>query len=89
MSDGQSLVQRLRKECPYDHLYENGCPVCAERQEAADRIQALEVALRLGIDMPGKQARYFRGRSKENLVISKQAETAFDDAARRALEADP
>jgi len=50
-------------------------------QEAADRIEALEKALRLGVDMREKQKTYFKDRSKENLIASKQAETAFDRAA--------
>ena len=49
--------------------------------EAADRIEALEKALRLGVDMREKQKTYFKDRSKENLIASKQAETAFDRAA--------
>jgi hypothetical protein len=49
----------------------------AERKKAADHIQALEVALRLGNGMRGKQARYFKDRSKENLVANKQAEKSF------------
>jgi hypothetical protein len=48
---------------------------------AADRIEALEAALRLGVDMREKQKTYFKDRSKENLIASKQAETAFDRAA--------
>jgi len=48
---------------------------------AADRIEALEAALRLGVDMREKQKTYCKDRSKENLIASKQAETAFDRAA--------
>jgi ribosome recycling factor len=56
--------------------------------EAADRIEALEKALRLGVDMREKQKTYFKDRSKENLIASKQAETAFDRAALRGKKDD-
>lgn len=49
--------------------------------EALRRIEALEAALRLGIDMRNKQKAYFKDRSKENLIASKQAELEFDRAA--------
>ena len=55
---------------------------------AADRIEALEAALRLGVDMREKQKTYFKDRSKENLIASKQAETAFDRAALRGKKDD-
>lgn len=44
-----------------------------------------ERALRLGVDMREKQKAYFKDRSKENLVASKQAESSFDRAASLAL----
>jgi len=75
------LVKRLRKvepDAPGERTrwYRN-----PDGPEAADRIEALEAALRLGIDMREKQKAYFKDRSKENLIASKQAESAFDRAA--------
>ena len=75
------LVKRLRKvepDAPGERTrwYRN-----PDGPEAADRIEALEAALRLGIDMRDKQKAYFKDRSKENLIASKQAEAAFDRAA--------
>jgi hypothetical protein len=71
------LVSRLR-----EHAEQFGVShvpnIC---DAAADRIEALEAALRLGIDMRDKQKAYFKDRSKENLIASKQAEAAFDRAA--------
>jgi len=75
------LVKRLRKvepDAPGERTrwYRN-----PDGPEAADRIEQLESALRLGIDMREKQKAYFKDRSKENLIASKQAESAFDRAA--------
>jgi len=75
------LVKRLRKvepDAPGERTrwYRN-----PDGPEAADRIERLEAALRLGVDMREKQKTYFKDRSKENLIASKQAETAFDRAA--------
>jgi len=69
------LVKRLREV--KDWWREPG----RTAEQAADRIEALEKALRLGVDMREKQKTYFKDRSKENLIASKQAETAFDRAA--------
>ena len=49
-------------------------------QEAADRIEALEAALRKGQYMRQRQKQYFKDRTRDNLVGSKQAEAAFDRA---------
>jgi hypothetical protein len=49
--------------------------------DAADRIEQLEAALQLGVIMRHAQVAYFKDRSKENLIVSKQAEAAFDRAA--------
>jgi hypothetical protein len=49
------------------------------------RILQLETALAIGVDMRAKQRRYFKDRTQENLAASKQAEKAFDNAARQAL----
>ena len=69
------LVKRLREV--KDWWREPG----RTAEQAADRIERLEAALRLGVDMREKQKTYFKDRSKENLIASKQAETAFDRAA--------
>jgi hypothetical protein len=69
------LVKRLREV--KDWWREPG----RTAEQAADRIEELEAVLRLGVDMREKQKTYFKDRSKENLIASKQAETAFDRAA--------
>lgn len=51
-------------------------------KEAAKEIDRLHSIVALGVEMRAAQARYFKDRSKENLIASKQAETAFDKAAR-------
>ena len=76
------LVKRLREV--KDWWREPG----RTAEQAADRIEALEKALRLGVDMREKQKTYFKDRSKENLIASKQAETAFDRAALRGKKDD-
>ncbi len=76
------LVKRLREV--KDWWREPG----RTAEQAADRIEALEAALRLGVDMREKQKTYFKDRSKENLIASKQAETAFDRAALRGKKDD-
>jgi len=69
------LVKRLREV--KDWWREPG----RTAEQATDRIEELEAVLRLGVDMREKQKTYFKDRSKENLIASKQAETAFDRAA--------
>lgn len=54
--------------------------------ECADRIETLEAALRKGQYMRQKQKQYFKDRTQDNLIGSKQAEQAFDKAACAALE---
>lgn len=44
-------------------------------------------ALELGVSMRQAQKHYFKNRTQENLIASKQAEKAFDDAASAALAA--
>ena len=69
------LVHRLRlPNC-------DGCDV----EEAADRIEQLEAALRLGVDMREKQKAYFKRRFQDVLLDCKKAERDFDVAARAAL----
>jgi hypothetical protein len=59
-----------------------------QRAVAAEaRIAELERALRLGVVARQAQSTYFRNRTRENLIASKQAEKAFDDAARDLLRA--
>ena len=52
---------------------------------AADRIEQLEAALHLGIDMREKQKAYFKRRFQDVLLDCKKAESAFDKAAIAAL----
>ena len=53
--------------------------------EAADRIETLEAALQLGIEMREKQKAYFKRRFQDVLLDCKKAEQAFDKAVRAAL----
>ena len=46
-----------------------------------DRIEELEAILRKAQYMRQRQKQYFKDRTQENLVGSKQAEAAFDRAA--------
>lgn len=45
------------------------------------REAALLEVVRLGVEMRQAQSAYFKNRTKENLIASKQAEAAFDKAA--------
>jgi hypothetical protein len=74
------LVKRLREK--YDSDYDEYDELC---QEAADRIEALEAALRLGVDMRDKQKAYFKRRFQDVLLDCKKAEAAFDKVANVAL----
>lgn len=49
-------------------------------KKAEARIEALEAALRKGQYMRQRQKQYFKDRTQDNLVGSKQAEAAFDRA---------
>lgn len=53
--------------------------------ERTTRMTKLESTVRIGVDMRAKQTAYFKDRSRDNLIASKQAESAFDTAAREAL----
>ncbi len=68
------LVKRLREV--KDWWREPG----RTAEQAADRIEALEAALRKGQYMRQRQKQYFKDRTRDNLVGSKQAEAAFDRA---------
>jgi parvulin-like peptidyl-prolyl isomerase len=53
--------------------------------EVANRIDELEAALRLGVDMREKQKAYFKRRFQDVLLDCKKAERDFDVAARATL----
>jgi len=70
------LVKRLLSASIYKpHEAERLC------EEAADRIYALEKALQMAVEMRALQKTYFKERTKEALIASKQAESSFDRAA--------
>lgn len=52
-----------------------------------DAVEPLHAALRLGAAMRAAQRAYFADRSRDNLIASKQAEAAFDVAAKALMEA--
>ena len=56
--------------------------------QAADEIERLREVVRQGIAMRAAQKAYFADRSRENLIASKEAERAFDVAARAVLGED-
>jgi hypothetical protein len=56
--------------------------------EAATEIERLREVVRQGVAMRAAQKAYFADRSRENLIASKEAEKAFDAAARAALGED-
>jgi ribulose-5-phosphate 4-epimerase/fuculose-1-phosphate aldolase len=70
------LVKRLRED--WTPIF-GGC--VGTMFEAADRIEALEKALQMAVEMRALQKTYFKERTKEALIASKQAESAFDRAA--------
>ncbi len=76
------LVERLRQK--------TDCEILAHdlMWEAAEEIERLREALRRGVAMRAAQRAYFADRSRENLIASKEAEKAFDAAARAALGED-
>ena len=82
------MTDDLVKRLDYAINASYGKPPCGLLNEAKDRIEAqekrnkeLEAALQLGVIMRHAQVAYFKDRSKENLIVSKQAEAAFDRAA--------
>jgi hypothetical protein len=54
--------------------------------EAADEIERLREVVLLGVNARKCQVIYFKTRNRDALLVSKNAERAFDDAARAALE---
>lgn len=60
-----------------------------EQEEYRDALEKraplLEKAVRLGVEMRKRQKEYFKTRTREALIASKEAETAFDKAS-AALE---
>lgn len=73
------LVKRLRAEDPECGLRHSLA------MEVADRIEQLQAALRLGVDMREKQKAYFKRRFQDVLLDCKKAERDFDVAALAAL----
>jgi hypothetical protein len=55
--------------------------------EAANEIERLREVVLLGVNARKCQVTYFKTRNRDALLVSKDAERAFDDAARAALEA--
>jgi hypothetical protein len=54
-------------------------------KEAADEIALLREVVLLGVNARKCQVIYFKTRNRDALLVSKNAERAFDDAARAAL----
>ena len=69
------LVKRLRVFAELD----------PDLAEALDRVEELETALRLGVDMREKQKAYFKRRFQDVLLDCKKAERDFDVSALAAL----
>ncbi len=55
-------------------------------QVVTDEIEMLRETLRLGVTMRERQRAYFKNRTLENLIASRQAEVAFDKASAAALK---
>lgn len=53
----------------------------AYRDALEERVPRLEVLARLGVEMRKRQKEYFKTRTREALIASKEAESAFDKAA--------
>jgi 1,4-alpha-glucan branching enzyme len=54
------------------------------RMDAATEIVRLRATVQMGIKMRERQKAYFKTRTKDDLIASKQAEAAFDRAAKEA-----
>lgn len=82
------IVERLRDRdiCSIAHNSCRNDRVCAE---AADEIERLRAALDLGLRMQEAQKAYFKGRTKEALIASKEIEREFAQTARALLEEKP
>jgi hypothetical protein len=59
-----------------------------EGKVMTDIVERLREVVRQGVAMRAAQRAYFKDRSRENLIASKEAEKAFDAAARAALGED-
>ena len=76
------LVKRLREYADYRATADD---LSRCLFSAADRIEELEEALRLGVDMREKQKAYFKRRFQDVLLDCKKAERDFDVSALAAL----
>jgi hypothetical protein len=75
----EDLVKRLRNAS----VYEQYKAVLSDLgDEAADEIERLRAIVSIGIEVRTRQTAYFKSRTKEDLIASKQAEDAFDKAAK-------
>lgn len=83
--DEDDIVERLRSP---EVFITDGQMISLVACVAATEIERLREALRQGVAMRAAQRAYFADRSRENLIASKEAEKAFDVAARAALEED-
>jgi len=83
MSDDEDdIVERLRSP---EVLFTDGQMISPVAWVAATEIERLREVVRQGVAMRAAQKAYFADRSRENLIASKEAEKAFDAAARAAL----
>ena len=57
-----------------------------ELRGLVDEIERLREVVLLGVNARKCQVTYFKTRNRDALLVSKNAERAFDDAARAALE---
>jgi hypothetical protein len=72
------LVTRLED---YEGSYAKADGDSSITLEAAARIEELQAALEVAVEMRALQKAYFKSRKKDALIDSKLAETAFDRAA--------
>lgn len=84
------IIERLRGKLPMvwedeGFMIADEDAILSTFKEAADEIERLRDAVRLGVEARQAQRAYFKDRTQSNLVASKQAEAAFDKAARAAL----
>ena len=77
------IVKRLRNGYALDYDQNELFKFC---NEAADDIERLREVVLLGVNARKCQVIYFKTRNRDALLVSKNAERAFDDAARAALE---
>jgi len=75
LPEGDALIDELKQEIlrllrHIDHL-----------EFIIKDIERLRAVVQAGVDMRHRQKAYFKTRSKEALIASKQAEAAFDKAA--------